>query len=77
MDKINYRKERIDRLLHELRYEIERGLFENEIDPKLRFRFYAPVCPGKPGAIVLCEFRTQPVMPPLEPCNDFYDGIWP
>lgn len=56
----NYRQERIERLLHELRYEVERGMMENEIDEDLGFRFVVPVSRKIPNGVVMCEFRTRP-----------------
>ena len=57
----NYRQERIERLLHELQYEIERGMMEREIDESLAFRFYVPVSQSIPKGVVFCEFRTRPL----------------
>lgn len=56
-----YRKERIDRLLHELKYEIMRGMMEREIDETIGFRFVVPVSSQIPGGVVACEFRTRPI----------------
>lgn len=58
---VNYRMERIDRLLHELRYEIERGMMEGEIDESLGFRFIVPISKQIPDGVVHCEFRSRPV----------------
>lgn len=60
MADVNYRKERIERLLHELRYEIERGMLENEIDETLQFQFIVPISRAIPDGVVHCEFRTRP-----------------
>lgn len=57
----NIRKERIERLLEELRYEIERGMMEREIDETLGFRFYVPISSKIPDGVVFCEFRTRPI----------------
>ena len=57
----NYRMERINRLLDELRYEVERGMLEREIDEELGFRFYVPVSRKIPDGVVFCEFRTRPI----------------
>lgn len=57
---VNYRKERIDRLLHELRYEVTRGMMEGDLDEFLGFQFVVPVSKKIPGGIVWCEFRTRP-----------------
>jgi hypothetical protein len=57
---INYRQERIERLLNELRYEVERGMMEGELDESLGFQFIVPVSKSMPGGVVLCSFRTRP-----------------
>lgn len=57
----NVRKERIERLLNELRYEVERGMLEREIDEEMGFRFYVPISQKIPDGIVFCEFRTRPM----------------
>ena len=61
MDKENYRWERIKRLLKELRYELERGMMEREIDEHLMYRFYIPFSSNIQDGAVFCEFRTRPV----------------
>ena len=60
-DPSNFRRERIEKLLHELRYEVERGMIEHDIDETIRFRFYVPISRAIPDGVVLCEFRTRPV----------------
>jgi hypothetical protein len=60
-DPTNFRMERIEKLLHELRYEIERGMLEREIDETLGFRFYIPISNSIPDGVVFCEFRTRPI----------------
>lgn len=60
-DPTGFRKERIEKLLHELRYEIERGMMEAEIDETLGFRFYVPISRAIPDGVVFCEFRTRPI----------------
>jgi hypothetical protein len=57
----NIRLERIEKLLHELRYEVERGMMEREIDESMGFRFYVPFSHAIPGGAVFCEFQTRPV----------------
>jgi len=57
----NFRRERIEKLLHELRYEVERGMLERDIDETLTFRFYVPVSRRIPGGVVRCEFSSRPV----------------
>ena len=57
----DYRQERIERLFQELRYEIERGMMDGEIDESLGFRFYVPVSKAIPDGVVFCEFRSRPI----------------
>lgn len=56
-----YRMERIERLLHELRYEITRGMLESEIDESIGYTFNVPLSKSIPNGVVRCEFRTRPV----------------
>lgn len=58
-DTTNFRKERIEKLLYELRYEIERGIMEHDIDDNLGFQFIVPISNSKPNGIVFGEFRTR------------------
>lgn len=60
-DATGFRQERIEKLLHELRYEVERGMLERDIDETMGFRFYVPLSRAIPGGVVFCEFRTRPV----------------
>jgi hypothetical protein len=60
-DPTGFRKERIERLLRELRYEVERGMLERDIDETIGFRFYVPISQAIPDGVVFCEFRTRPV----------------
>lgn len=60
-DKPNYRFERIERLLEELRYEVTRGMMEREVDEEIGYRFTVPVSNKIEGGVVWCEFRTRPV----------------
>lgn len=60
-DQTNFRRERIEKLLHELRYEVERGMMEKDIDETMGFRFYVPISRAIPDGVVFCEFRTRPV----------------
>lgn len=62
---INFRQERIERLLQELRYEVERGMMEGEVDEHLGFRFMVPVSKSIPNGVVHCEFRTRPSPYPM------------
>jgi len=57
----SFRMKRIERLLHELRYEVERGMMEREIDETITFGFYVPFSQAIPNGVVKCEFRTRPV----------------
>lgn len=57
---MNIRQERIERLLNELRYEVERGMMEGEVDEDLGFIFYVPLSKSIPRGVVRCEFRTRP-----------------
>lgn len=57
----NYRQERIERLLRELQYEVERGMMEREINEEMGFRFYVPISQKIPNGVVFCEFRTRPL----------------
>jgi hypothetical protein len=55
------RRERIEKLLHELRYEVTRGIMEREIEEQFGFRFYVPVSHTIKDGMVLCEFIARPV----------------
>lgn len=60
-EKTNIRRERIEKLLHELRYEVERGMMEGEIDETMGFEFYVPISKAIPDGVVHCQFRTRPI----------------
>lgn len=60
-DPTGFRQERIEKLLHELRYEVERGMLERDIPEEMGFRFYVPISNNIPDGVVFCEFRTRPV----------------
>jgi hypothetical protein len=60
-DDNSLRRDRIERMLHELRYEIERGMINREIDETMTYRFYVPISQTIPGGVVRCEFHTVPV----------------
>ena len=60
-DPTNFRRERIEKLLHELRYEVERGMLEGDIDETVNFRFYVPISRSIPDGVVRCVFETRPV----------------
>jgi len=61
MQEAEYRKERIDRLLHELKYEITRGMMEQEIDEFIGFQFIVPVSQSIKDGVVICKFETRPM----------------
>ena len=54
------RKERIEKMLQELRYEIEVGMMQGDIDETLGFEFVVPVSKNIPNGVVWCSFRTRP-----------------
>jgi hypothetical protein len=60
-DATNFRQERIEKLLHELRYEVERGMMEGDIDETLTFNFYVPISKSIPDGVVQCVFQTRPI----------------
>lgn len=60
-DPTNFRLQRIEKLLHELRYEVERGMMERDIDEEMGFRFHVPISQKIPDGVVFCEFRTRPI----------------
>lgn len=60
-DPTNFRRERIEKLLYELRYEVERGMLEKEIEEEMGFRFYVPLSSKIKDGVVFCEFRTRPI----------------
>ena len=60
-DPTNFRQERIEKLLHELRYEVERGMLEHDIGEEIAFRFVVPLSRKIPDGVVFCEFKTRPV----------------
>lgn len=60
-DTTNFRRERIEKLLHELRYEVERGMLERDIDETIGFEWYVPISNAIPDGVVHCVFKTRPV----------------
>lgn len=56
-----FRWERVKKLLDELRYEVERGLHENEIDEEFSYTFIYPLSRVKPDGMVRGEFRLFPI----------------
>lgn len=55
-----FRKNRIEKLLHELKYEITRGMMEREIEEEMGFRFVVPTSKHFPKGVVWCEFMCYP-----------------
>lgn len=53
----NIRRERIERLLRELEYEVTRGVMEREIEPEMG---WSKILPGGPTGSVIAEFRVRP-----------------
>lgn len=60
MASVNFRLERIHKLLHELEYEVKRGIMEREIDETIHYRFIVPISQSIPDGVVACEFYTRP-----------------
>jgi hypothetical protein len=60
-DATNFRRERIEKLLRELHYEVVRGMMERDIEEEMGFRFYVPISHNIPDGVVFCEFRTRPI----------------
>ena len=56
-----WRMERIEKLLRELRYEVTRGMMEGEISEEITYGFIVPVSHAIPNGVVRCEFRTHPL----------------
>lgn len=61
------RRERIERLLRELEYEITRGVMEREIEPEMG---WSKIMPGGPTGEVVAEFRVRPLAPGQWHMND-------
>jgi hypothetical protein len=55
------RQERIERLLAELRYEIQIGMLQGEIDESLGYEWIVPSSKAIPEGVVFCSFRTRPL----------------
>ena len=53
--------ERIEKLLAELRYEVEIGMLQGEIDETIGFEWIVPVSKAVPNGVVFCSFRTRPM----------------
>ncbi len=62
-----FRRERIEKLLDELRYEIERGMLQREIGEEFTFQFVVPISSKIPDGVVWCEFRTRPMLRHMAP----------
>ena len=62
--KSTWRQERIEKLLHELRYEVTRGMMEGEIDESLSFSFIVGASREIPKGVVNCRFETMPTIYP-------------
>lgn len=56
------RKERIEKMLHELRYEVEIGMLQGDIDESLVFEFLVPTSKAIPNGVVHCSFRARPML---------------
>ena len=56
-----FRMERINKLLQELRHEVERGFMEAEIEERIGFQFIVPVSRELTNGIVMCRFETRPM----------------
>lgn len=54
------RKERIERLLSELQYELVRGLTDGEIDEEMHWRYVLPMSKAIPGGVVTMAFVMRP-----------------
>lgn len=59
--KNSFRMGRIEKLINELMYELERGFMESEIEETINFRHIVPISREIPGGMVLCSFSTRPV----------------
>ncbi|MBB3521029.1 hypothetical protein [Rhizobium sp. BK456] len=60
-DETNFRKERVEKLLYELQYEVTRGIMEGDLDEHMGFLFMIGVSKQISDGVVACEFRTRPV----------------
>ena len=55
------RKERIEKMLRELRYEVEVGMLQGDIDESIGFEFFVPTSKAIKNGVVHCSFRTRPM----------------
>ena len=53
-----YRKERVERLLHELKYEITRGIVERDIEEHFHFEWMVPSMADS-SQVVWCRFSIE------------------
>lgn len=53
-----YRKDRIERLLHELKYEITRGIVERDIEEQFHFQWMFPSMADS-SKVVCCHFSIE------------------
>ena len=60
MDKAEFRLERITKLLHELKYELERGWVEGDIDETITFEFVHPISRAIPDGVIRARFEARP-----------------
>ncbi|MCA0204339.1 MAG: hypothetical protein LCH92_08355 [Proteobacteria bacterium] len=65
------RKERIERLLEELAYEVTRGVMEREIEPDIHFHKLFP-CVGRGDDMAQLEFHVWPASKSTAPAR--WDG---
>jgi hypothetical protein len=52
--------ERIEKLLDELRYEIETGMMHGDVDEHLSYTFIVPTSKNIKHGVVSCRFMTHP-----------------
>ena len=71
----NYRQDRIERLLKELRYEVELGMIQREIDETLTFEFIVSSSARIPGGVVVCKFETRPMLSYMAPLWDAHGRL--
>lgn len=61
-DSTNFRAERIEKLLNELRYEMTRGIMERDIDESVSYRFIIPSSHSIPDGVVVFNLETRPIL---------------
>ena len=59
-DETNFCMQRIEKLFHELRYEIERGIMKRDIDETIGFEFVIPLSRAIPDGVIVCRFESRP-----------------